>query len=89
MRTTLSIDDQIIDILKKRAYESGRSFKEIVNETLRAGLQANQGLAKSRPYVLQPHAMGEPKNTLNLDKSLALADLLEIEALGEKLDLRK
>ena len=39
MRTTLTIDDDLAKALKRRAQETGRSFKALVNEALadRAG----------------------------------------------------
>lgn len=38
MRTTLTIDDDIAGVLRRRADELGRPFKEVVNAALRQGL---------------------------------------------------
>ena len=38
MRTTLTIDDDLAGLLKRRAHELGLPFKEVVNRTIRAGL---------------------------------------------------
>ena len=38
MRTTLTIHDEIADALKKQAFETGKSFKDTVNDILQAGL---------------------------------------------------
>ena len=38
MRTTLTIDDALLRQLRQRALDSGRPFKQVVNDTLRAGL---------------------------------------------------
>ena len=43
MRTTLTIDDHLARALKERAHRSGKPFKQIVNETLRAGLATYYG----------------------------------------------
>jgi hypothetical protein len=40
MRTTLTIDDDLIEALKVLAHQRGVSFKMLVNETLRRGLMA-------------------------------------------------
>ena len=40
MRTTLTIGDHIARTLKDLAHRSGKPFKQIVNETLHAGLSA-------------------------------------------------
>ncbi|MDZ7811368.1 MAG: type II toxin-antitoxin system VapB family antitoxin [Arhodomonas sp.] len=39
MRTTLTIEDRLAEELKRAAHSSGKSFKQIVNEALRAGLR--------------------------------------------------
>ncbi|MGY6630530.1 MAG: ribbon-helix-helix protein, CopG family [Wenzhouxiangella sp.] len=89
MRTTLTIDDELARQLKRRAAESGRSFKEVVNETLKAGLEQAGSAPASRPYRLAPVAMGRPATGLDLDKALQLAGNLEDEELARKLELRK
>lgn len=57
MRTTLTIEDQLAAELKELAHHSGKSFKQIVNEALDAGLQGLKH-PKGRPYHLQPATMG-------------------------------
>ena len=89
MRTTLTLDDAIARELKERAHRSGLSFKRVVNETLRRGLNA-QGIAEeARPYRIKPVSMGLPQDGLDLVKSRSLADRLEDEHLLEKIRLRK
>ena len=38
MRTTLTIDDALLRQLRQKALDSGKPFKQVVNDTLRAGL---------------------------------------------------
>lgn len=40
MRTTLTIDDEVALALKDFAHQSGRPFRQVVNEALRKGLHA-------------------------------------------------
>ena len=89
MRTTLTIDDQIAEELKRLAFESGRSFKEVVNESLRRGLASRQAVPESRPYRLKGISLGGPVPGVDLDKALQLAELLEDEGIRSKLELRK
>jgi hypothetical protein len=89
MRTTLTIDDQIAEELKRLAFESGRSFKEVVNESLRRGLASRRPAPKSRPYRLKGISLGGPVPGVDLDKALQLAELLEDEGIRSKLELRK
>jgi hypothetical protein len=40
MRTTLTLDDDVASKLKEAARVTGKPFKEVVNESIRLGLQA-------------------------------------------------
>jgi hypothetical protein len=88
MRTTLSIDDSIARALKELAHRSDKSFEQVVNETLRAGLSASAA-PRSRRYRLKPTALGGVQPGINLDKALALADAIEDQELAAKMQLRK
>lgn len=89
MRTTLTLDDELAAALKKRAYETGRSFKEVVNEALRDGLQAGRVLPRPERYTLDPVALGEPLPGIDLDKALRIAAELEDDEASRKMQLRK
>jgi hypothetical protein len=90
MRTTLTIDDKLAAALKKRAFETGKSFKEVVNEVLRAGLMADQASPpKAKPFKIKPMSLGGPQPGINLDKANQLAGELDDEELIRKMRLRK
>ena len=89
MRTTLTIDDNIARQLKEIVYRSGKPFKTVVNEALRAGIENNRIAGVTRPYRLKPVSMGEVTGPHDLDKALQPADHLEDEELARKLLLRK
>ncbi len=65
MRTTLSLDDDVAQKLKRLTGD--RSFKEVVNEALRAGLHALESQARDTEgtYTTLP-AEGRPR-VHNLD----------------------
>jgi hypothetical protein len=88
MRTTLTIDDHIASALKELAHRSGKPFKQVVNDTLRAGLSATPPRQR-RPYKVKPAALGGVAPGINLDKALALADAIEDQELATKMQLRK
>ncbi|MEZ5536039.1 MAG: hypothetical protein R3F02_10485 [Thiolinea sp.] len=88
MRTTLTIDDAIAASLKKISHQTGKPFKQIVNETLLAGLSRPEQTAP-KPYTLKPMAMGAPAPGFNLEKALLLADELENQAVIQKMEQRK
>jgi hypothetical protein len=79
MRTTLTIDDDLTGLLRRRARELGVSFKEMVNRTIRAGLdQDARPKRKSAPKTI-PHSFGI-RPGIDPDKLNQLADELEAEA---------
>ncbi len=88
MRTTLTIEDQLLTDLKRLAQTSGRPFKQVVEDALRAGLAALERPPAS-PYRLKPRSLGQPRAGVDLVKALALADALEDDALREKLGQRR
>jgi hypothetical protein len=89
MRTTLTIDDDLAATLKESSRRSGRPFKQLLNETLRAGLQAQQAPPRPKRYRIRPKALGGVVPGLDLDKALRLADALEDEAIARELEARR
>lgn len=72
VRTTLTLDDDVAMLLKKRAQESGRPFRDVVNQVLRRGLIEETGPVE-RP-IPQPRAMGGSR--FDLTQALSMADEL-------------
>lgn len=86
MRTTLTLDDDVVALLRKAERESGRSFKQLVNEALRRALGSPPPavVAQALPaYELRTRA------GIDLTHSLRLATELEDEALLAKQVLGK
>ncbi|MDZ7759516.1 MAG: hypothetical protein U5L00_04570 [Desulfovermiculus sp.] len=88
MRTTLSIDDQTLALLKEMAHNSKKPLRQLVNEALSLGLKQLEQPGPT-PYSLCPSSLGQPGPGLNIDKALDLADELENEAICSKLEQRK
>ncbi len=85
MRTTLTLDDDLAGLLKRRARELGIPFREAVNRTIRAGLgEAAAGRPQPAPKTM-PHSFGF-RPGIDLDKLGQLADELEAEAFADNLD---
>jgi len=85
LRTTLTLDDQVLRQLRAKAASSGKPFKAVVDEALRAGLAAP--VPRSRPaYVCPAFAMGLPQGAIDFSKALQLAGELEDQARFEKLE---
>lgn len=85
MRTTVRIDDELLARLKRRARAEGVSLTELVNRTLRAGLEAKR--PRRRAVRIRTVDMGPPR--IDLDRALHLAEALEDEEILRKMALRK
>ena len=87
MRTTLRIDDDLLDRLKARASAEKVSLTRIINRVIKAGLASGGAPRRPRrPYRERVHAMGAPR--LALDKALALAAVLEDDEIARELATR-
>jgi hypothetical protein len=73
MRTTLSIDDDVMERTRALAAKLRTPFKTVVNETLRAGLDKVELATKQRRYKTKPHTMGlrQGRNLDNIQELLA------------------
>jgi hypothetical protein len=74
MRTTVTLDDDIAELLKKRARERDVPFKRVLNEAIRAGLSGRAPAAK--PYRMKPRKLGV-RPGVDVTKALRLAAELE------------
>jgi hypothetical protein len=88
MRTTLTLDDRVARALKAIAHRAGKPFKQVVNETLQAGLAARE-TPRPRRYRVKPVSLGGALPGIDLTKVLRLAAALEDEEIARKLELRK
>lgn len=84
MRTTLTLDDDLAGLLKRRARQLGIPFKEAVNRALRAGLGEATARRVAAPKTI-PHSFGF-RPGIDPDKLGQLADELEAEAFANRAD---
>ena len=88
MGATLSVDDRVGKALKELAHRSGKSFKQVVNETLERGLAAS-GSTRKPPDREKPTRLGEKRSGYDLTRPLSLAAALEDEEILRKIEQRK
>jgi hypothetical protein len=79
MRTTVTLDPDTEALVKRRMRERGLSFKDAVNDAIRAGLAPS---GARRRFSTPTADLGVP--AVNLDRALALAAELEDEELVRK-----
>jgi ribbon-helix-helix CopG family protein len=87
MRTTVTLDDDVAAKLKEEARRQKRSFKEILNTSVRRGLRAGTPDAPDS-YQVRPRPMGA-RPGVDLDRALRLAGELEDAETLRRLSLRK
>ncbi len=76
MRTTVTLDDDTLAVIRRRMRERGVSFKTALNDAIRDGAQR-----RPAPTAFQTRTADLGVPTVNLDRALAIAAELEDEEL--------
>jgi len=76
MRTTLNIEDDVLDQARKTAARLRSPLRRVVNEALRIGLGQVQKASAKKPYRTVPHDMGVRRGFSldNVQETLAQAE---------------
>lgn len=85
MRTTVTLDPDVVAALQRAARERGTSFKQVLNDAVRRGLS---GGASQRRYRTPSRDMGL-RAGFDIDKALTLVAADEDAEILRKLALRK
>jgi hypothetical protein len=88
MRTTVTLDPDVEALLRKAMRDRGLSFKEALNQAIRAGLAQRQARRGRAPLKLRTYHMGFSPS-IRRDKALAVAAEIEDLEIAHKLPLRK
>ena len=83
MRTTLTIEPDVAQKLKRRMAQTNQSLKEPVNKVLRAGLAETPRKSRTPRFRVEPHASGFFPG-IDRDRRNQLSDQLEAEAVLKK-----
>jgi hypothetical protein len=83
MRTTVTLDPDVADLVQRRMAERGLSFKAAVNEAIRESLAPRRAPGR----YTTPRSLGEP--SVPLDKALRLAAELEDAEIASELAARR
>ena len=76
MRTTVTLDDDVAALIRRRMQQRGVSFNSALNDAIRDGAT---GSREPAPFQTRTADLGVP--TVNLDRALQLAGELEDEEL--------
>ena len=83
MRTTITLDADVVALLNKLMHERGLTFKEAVNGLLRSALAPQTD--RRVDFTFPTYKMGEP--AVPLERALRLAAELEDEEIIRKLSV--
>ena len=80
MRTTVTLDPDVEQIIRRRMRERGVSFKEAINDAIRGSVSGSAG---RQPFRTATASMGESR--VNLDRALQVVGDLEDDELVRKI----
>jgi hypothetical protein len=86
MRTTITLEPDVRALIERAMKERGISFKEALNDAVRAGLA--HAMPRRRGFVQKSYSLGGDQS-FRWDQALQAAADSEDEELGRKLSLRK
>jgi hypothetical protein len=79
MRTTVTLDEDVVRELKTRAKKADKSFKETLNDCLRLAFSISRSpIRKMKPFHIRPHSSAF-RPGVDIDKLNQLSDQLEVE----------
>lgn len=84
MRTTVTLDGDVEATIRRLMAERGLSFKQVLNDAIRAGTQST---TRQPVQYTTVRDLGAPR--VNLDAALQLAGQLEDDELIRKMHLGK
>ena len=76
MRTTLTLEDDVAAALKDEVRRTGRPFKAVVNELLRAAFQLRRKRREVPPFKVHARPLGV-RAGLDYDRTAELVEQLE------------
>lgn len=79
MRTTLTLDDDLLDRVREEAARTRRSVRQVLNERLRLGFTATMRAPSTKRFVAEPFAGAGFAPGVDEQKLNQLADALETE----------
>jgi hypothetical protein len=82
MRTTITLDDRLLDQLKRRASETGTSVSKLVEQAVRLFVRTPRSSASSESFELVTFGAGGRFSQLNIDKTSALIEADDRDRFG-------
>ena len=77
MRTTVRLDDALLQEAKVRAAEQGITLTQLIDESLRERLAARPRRKSTKPFRLTTYGKGGTRPGIDLDDNRATRDLMD------------
>ena len=77
MRTTIQLDDKLVEEAKAIAAQTGKSLAAVIEDALRQTLARRSQRAPKRRVKLKAHGRGGLQPGVDLDNTTALLDLMD------------
>jgi hypothetical protein len=85
MRTTITIDDDVLDDLKRRAAQRGTTVSRVIEDSVRVALaKSPQPLATPGDFELVTYGRGGHFTHLDVDRTSALLERDDLERYGSR-----
>lgn len=82
MRTTITLDDRLLEQLKRRASETGTSVSKLVEQAVRLFVRTRRTSDSSESFELVTFGAGGRFSRLNIDKTSALIEADDRDRFG-------
>ena len=83
MRTTVTLDKDVEQMMREAMHCQSQSFKKVLNAAIRAGLSTSSKGRKRAPFKVKSHPM-RLRSGIDPSSFNKLIDALEIDAFMEK-----
>lgn len=84
MRTTITIDDHLMERLRKRAAETGTTLSRLLESLVRLGLSPAGSAKEAEDFELVTYGRGGRFTTANVDKVSRLLEQDDLERFARK-----
>ena len=84
MRTTITLDDNLLAKLKKRALESGTSVSRLIEQGVQLLMQAPRRTTRTDLFELVTFGAGGRFSKRNIDKTSALFESDDVERFAPR-----
>jgi len=84
MRTTITIEDQLLKTLKRRATESGTTVSKLIEDSVRLALAPTRERPSDQDFELVTFGKGGRFTSYDIDKVSSLQELDDFEEFGKR-----